>query len=54
MSPAFYRREATRYRLLAGTESDRSRAEQFRRMAAESDDLADDLEQQDLTATPAS
>jgi hypothetical protein len=44
MSPAFYRREATRYRLLAGQEPDRTRADQFRRLAAESDDLADDME----------
>jgi len=44
MSPAFYRREATRYRLMAGQEADPLRADQFRRMAAESDDLADDME----------
>ena len=50
MSPAFYRREALRYRLLAGTESDPSRADKFRRMAAESDDLADDLERRVLPA----
>jgi hypothetical protein len=31
---------------MAGTESDRSRVEQFRRMAAESEDLADELELQ--------
>jgi hypothetical protein len=30
---------------MAGTESDPSQADQFRRMAAESDDLADELEQ---------
>ena len=46
MTPAFYRREATRYRLMAGQESDRMRADQFRRMAAASDDLADDLERE--------
>ena len=40
---AFHRREANRYRMLA-TEADRQQAEQFRRMAAECDDLADDLE----------
>jgi len=44
MSPGFYRREAIRYRLLAGTESDHSRANQFRRMAAESEDLAAELD----------
>jgi len=49
MSPAFYRREATRYRLMAGQESDRSRADQFRQLAAESEDLADDLERLDTT-----
>jgi len=44
MSPGFYRREATRYRLMAGQEPDRSRADQFRRMAADSEDRADDME----------
>ena len=42
MTQAFYRREANRYRLLA-TEADRQQAEQFRRMAAECEDLADEL-----------
>jgi hypothetical protein len=40
---AFHRRVAIRYRMLA-TEADGQQAEQFRRMAAEWDDLADDLE----------
>ena len=44
MSPAFYRREATRYRLMAGQEADRLRADEFRRMAAKFDDLADGME----------
>ena len=43
MSSAFYRREANRYRLLAAN-ADRQQVEQFRRMAAECDDLADDLD----------
>jgi len=53
MSPAFYRREAIRYRLMAGTEPDRSRADQLRRRAAESDDLAEELEQQGWRQTMA-
>ena len=44
MSPQFYRREAFRYRFLAGQEPDHERALNFRRMAAEYDDLADDME----------
>jgi|1185.fasta_scaffold113519_2 hypothetical protein len=44
MSPQFYRREAVRYRLMAGQEIDHARVQQFRRMAAECEDLADDLE----------
>ena len=44
MSPQFYRREAFRYRLMAGQEPDHERALKFRRMAAEYDDLADDME----------
>jgi len=51
MSPAFYRREATRYRLMAGQEADRCKADQFRRLAAESEDLADDLERSDAIAS---
>ena len=43
MTEAFYRREANRYRLLAA-DADRQQAEQFRRMAAECEDLADDLD----------
>jgi hypothetical protein len=43
MSSTFYRREANRYRLLAA-DVDREQAEQFRRMAAECDDSADDLD----------
>jgi hypothetical protein len=44
MSPGFYRREANRYRLLAAN-ADREQAARFRRMAAECDDLADDLDE---------
>ena len=44
MSPAFYRREAIRHRLMAGQETDHTAVEQLRRAAAEYDDLADDLE----------
>lgn len=51
MSPAFYRREATRYRLMAGEEVDRSKSDQFRRLAAESEDLADDLERSEAHPT---
>jgi hypothetical protein len=43
MAPGFYRREANRYRLLAAN-ADREEAAHFRRMAAECDDLADDLD----------
>ena len=43
MSPMFYRREANRYRLLAAY-ADRQQAENFRRMAADCDDLADELD----------
>jgi hypothetical protein len=42
-SPSFYRREANRYRLRAAV-ADRQQAEQYRRKAAECDDLADDLD----------
>ena len=44
MSPAFYRREALRHRLMAGQETDHTVVEQLRRAAAEYDDLADELE----------
>jgi hypothetical protein len=54
MSPGFYRREALRYRLLAGEESDHLRADQLRRKAAESDDLADDMERDRDAPVPAS
>ena len=37
---------------MAGQEPDAERARQFRRMAAECEDLADDLEQHDITMTP--
>jgi hypothetical protein len=40
---AFYRREATRYRLLT-TDADGDEAEQFRRMASECGDWADELD----------
>ena len=40
---AFHRREAIRYRMLV-TEADGQQAEQFRRMAAECEDLADELD----------
>jgi hypothetical protein len=43
MSQLFYRREANRYRLLAA-DADRQQAEQYRRNAAECDDLADVLD----------
>jgi len=43
MSPAFYRREANRYRLLAA-DAGRAQAEHFRRVAAECDGLANELE----------
>ena len=48
MSPAFYRREATRHRLLAGLEIDRTAADKLRRAAAEYDDLADDFEEAEV------
>ena len=51
MSPAFYRREANRYRLLAAN-ADREQAAQFRRMAAEHHlwiaDLFSDLTPKDV------
>ena len=52
MSPKFYRREAARYRLLAGDETDRAKVEQLRRLAAECDDLAEDMERGDHHMKP--
>ena len=51
MTQAFYRREASRYRLLAA-DADRQQAEQFRRMAAECDDVADDLDRAAICGLP--
>jgi hypothetical protein len=44
-SAAFYRSEASRYRLLAA-DANQQQSGEFRRKAAECDDLADDLDGQ--------
>ena len=51
MSPQFYRREAFRYRFMAGQEADHDLALKLKRMAAEYDDLADDMEPRGKAAT---
>jgi hypothetical protein len=48
MSPGFYRREAERTRRLVADQTDSGTVQQLRRLAAEYDDLADDLERSQL------